>query len=156
VTSPPWDRFKLGIGDVLVAENGEEAWLAGACVFAEEAPIAALFRAPARDGDLAIYLRALPPFETFWLTFTRSERASPIEPPHSLEEGGVLYSRTRRLPVGVTRHGTTSFDVEGFAIVGEYKGLADERMLRVATADEALYFVGHVLRPGSYDLLPRA
>src|SRR5262245_37585647 len=85
-------RLGFGLGDVLVFENGEEAWLAGASLLSEDAPIALLFRAPGSGADRAVYVRAVPPLESVWLELRRTERG-PREPPSSLEEGGTLYAR---------------------------------------------------------------
>jgi hypothetical protein len=148
-----WRRLPFGVGDVLVTDRGEEAWLAGASVFSEDAPVAALFRAPSGGADLAVYLRAVEPIDALLLSLSGLERG-PIEPPTSIEREGALYARVRRLPVSVTRHGESSFDLEGFAVVGEYRGLGEERLLRVATREAAMTFVGRVLVPGTYDRLP--
>ncbi len=150
-----WARLPFRVGDVLVTDSGEEAWLAGASVFSEDAPVAALFRAPRSGTDFGVYLRAIPPVEAFLLSLRGIERG-PIEPPSSLEEGGALYSRVRRLPVSVAREGESSFDVEGFAILGEYRGLGEMRILRVATREAVMMFVGRLLLPGTYDRLPGA
>lgn len=143
----------FGLGDVLVLEDGEEAWLAGATLVSEDAPIAVLFRAPAARVDRAVYLRAVPPHEAAWLVLARSERA-PLEPPSSLEEDGFLYTRTRRLPVQLTRVDDASFDVEGTAVVGEYRGPSDRRIVRVSTSEVVMTFVGRKLAPQDYDRLP--
>lgn len=148
-----WSRLPFKVGDVLVAEGGDEAWLAGASMMSEDAMVAALFRAPNAGADLAIYLRAVAPFEAFWLV-SRGISPGPIEPPTSFEEGSELFSRVRRLPVEITRHGESSFDLEGFAIVAEYRGLGESRLLRVATREAVMLFSGRLLRPGTYDRLP--
>ena len=147
------DRLPFGLGDVLVFRDGEEAWLQSASVLSEDAPIAVLFRAPAARVDRAVYLRAVAPHDSALLSLLRVERG-PIEPPSSLEEDDVLYSRTRRLPVSVARVDDASFDLEGSAIVGEYRGLGDRRLLRLATPEAVMLFAGRSLTRDDYDRLP--
>lgn len=145
----------FGLGDVLVLENGEEAWLAGALVCAESAPIAFLFRAPSGGQDRAVYLRAVPPVDAYWLDDCSGARAhGPLEPPTSLEHAGEIYARARRLPVAVSRTGEVSFDLEGTGILAEYRGPADRRLVRVATREAVLVCAGRVLLPGAYDRFP--
>lgn len=148
-----WARLPFALGDVLVAEGGDEAWLAGASLFFEDALVAALFRAPGSGVDRAVYLRAVPPLDAFWLEAKPAERG-PREPPSSLEQEGTLYTRVRRLPVRIERRGESSFDLEGLAILGEYRGLGAQRLVRVATSEAVLTCVGRVLLPGTYDRLP--
>lgn len=147
------EHLPFGLGDVLVLRSGEEAWLAGASLLSEDAPIAVLFRAPSARVDRAIYLRANAPFEAAWLELLRVERG-PIEPPSSLEEGGVLFSRARRLPVSVARIEDASFDLEGNAILGEYRALGERRLLRVATSEAIMLFLGRRLAHDDYDRFP--
>jgi hypothetical protein len=146
-------RLGFGLGDVLVFENGDEAWLAGVSLLSEDAPIALLFRAPSSRIDRAVYVRAVPPNESILLELRRTERGS-IEPPSSLEEESTLYARTRRLPVRIERVDDASFDLEGTSVIGEYRGIGDQRLVRIATAEAVMLFVGRRFEPNDYDRLP--
>lgn len=144
------------VGDVLVrtAEH-DEAWLAGALVFSEERPVAALFIAPEAGGDRAVFARAVPGAELVWLEpLAAAGVPSTTEPPSTLEHAGVRYERIRRLPVHVSRAGSGAPDVGPTAIVAEYAGVAGDRLLVVAGSERRLAWAGAVLREGEFDVLP--
>ena len=56
-TDEALEGFVCRLGDVLLRRvEGDEAWLAGALVLAEDRPVAALFIAPEAHGDRAIFV----------------------------------------------------------------------------------------------------
>jgi hypothetical protein len=166
----PLEGFPCKLGDVLVRPaEGDEAWLAGALVFEEERPVAALFIAPEAGGDRAILVRPrvgeagvadvawLAPVDLRDLGGLAGTGAT-SEPPHTLEHGGSRYARSRRLPVKITRLGTGAPAVGPQAIVAEYSGAGSARLLVVvgvpAGGAKALAWSGVALRDGEYEVLP--
>ena len=148
--------FPCKLGDVVVrVAERDEAWLAGALVFEEERPVAALFVAPEAGGDRAIFVRDVPGAGMTWLT--PLEEAAPAvtkEPPHALEHDGVRYERARRLPVRVSRVGSGAPSIGAQAVVAEYTGPAAMRLLVVAGSEQTLAWKGVTLGEGDYDVLP--
>ena len=149
------ERLPFRLGDVLVRDCAEEAWLAGATVFEEDAPVAVLFRAPASGRDCAVYVRVVAPFESVWLGPCKKERGI-FEPPSSLEETGVLYRRARRLPLHASpiKGSELVFDIDGTVLLAEYRGPVVERLVRISRGDDVWLFEGQVMGPGSYDRFP--
>ncbi len=148
--------FPCKLGDVVVrVAERDEAWLAGALVFEEERPVAALFVAPEAGGDRAIFVRDVPGAGMTWLT-PLAEDAPVVtkEPPHALEHDGVRYERARRLPVRVFRVGSGAPSVGEQAVVAEYTGPAAMRLLVVAGSEQTLAWKGVTLGEGDYDVLP--
>lgn len=156
--------FPCKLGDVLVrAAEGDEAWLAGALVFEEERPVAALFIAPEAGGDRAIFVRPArgsdaARADVTWLAPVDLRDLPGLgptgEPPHALEHGGVRYERSRRLPVKVERIGTGAPSVGSQAVVAEYSGAGAERILAVAGSPGTLAWAGLALRESEYEVLP--
>jgi hypothetical protein len=157
-TVDPLAAFPCRLGDVVIrAAERDEAWLAGALVFAEERPVAALFVAPEAGGDRALFVREGATAALTWLVpLSSSDLPLTSEPPHSLEHAGVRFERTRRLPVRVERIGTGAPGVGERAIVAEYSGVEPgaARILVVAGVDQKLAWRGVALAPGEYDVLP--
>jgi hypothetical protein len=136
------------LGDVVVrTAERDEAWLAGALVFEEEKPVAALFVAPEAGGDRALFVRAAPGSDLTWLV-PLAKGALPLtsDPPHAVEHEGARYERARRLPVKVTRVGTGAPTVGARAVVAEYAGAAG--------SEQTLAWKGVSLAEGEYDVLP--
>jgi hypothetical protein len=133
----------------------DEAWLAGALVFEEEKPVAALFVAPEAGGDRALFVRDAPGSGLTWLV-PLAKDALPLtsDPPHAVEHEGARYERARRLPVKVTRVGTGAPAVGARAVVAEYTGAAAERLVVVAGSEQTLAWKGVSLGEGEYDVLP--
>jgi hypothetical protein len=151
----PFAGFPCKLGDVLVRRaERDEAWLAGALVFAEERPIAALFVAPEARQDRAVLVREAQPEITWLLPASGPVGAPGSDPPSAIEHEGVRFSRRRRLPVRVERLGTGAPDVGATAIVAEYAGPGAERFLVVAGAGSTLAWRGTALGEFDYDLLP--
>jgi hypothetical protein len=148
--------FPCKLGDVVVRfAEGDEAWLAGAMLLEEEGPVAALFVAPEAGGDRAVFVRDAVGAGMTWLApIARGALAVPREPPHALEHEGVRYERARRLPVRVSRVGSGVPTVGDRAIVAEYAGPANLRLLVVAGTAETLAWKGVALTEGEYDVLP--
>src|ERR1700734_690582 len=132
--------FPCKLGDVVVRfAEGDEAWLAGAMLLEEEGPGAPPFVAPGAGGDRAVFVRDAVGAGMVWLApIARGALAVPREPPHALEHEGVRYERARRLPVRVSRVGSGVPTVGDRAIVAEYAGPANLRLLVVAGTAEIL------------------
>ncbi len=150
----PLTDFPCHLGDVVIGRGGEEAWLAGALVFLERVPTAALFVAPDAGGDRALFARAKPSPSLAWLRpIPPEDLVVGSEPPSSLEHKGTRFSRLRRIPFRVERLGTGAPDVGDQAIVAEYAS-GIERLLVVAGAGPARAWSGYALEEGTYDVLP--
>lgn len=142
------------LGDV-VMRGDEEAWLAGGIVFLEEHAVSALFVAPDVGAGRAVYARARPNAELFWLVPVAAGALTVgAEPPTSLEHEGVRYDRLRRLPVNVKRAGSGAPDVGDQVIVAEYASSGFERLVVVTGAGAARAWAGSVLEEGMYEVLP--
>lgn len=152
-SSPLLQRFPFQIGDVVVRTTGEEAWLSGAVVFSEDAPVAALFVAPEAGGDGLLFAGPAPQTWVAWLKAASALPPSP-EPPLTLEEGGRTYRRVRRLPVVATSLGQGAPAMEPRGILADYTDGGGGRLVIYATPRGALAFVGSVLSDGLYDVLP--
>ena len=154
--SSPFAGMPCKLGDVVVrTAERDEAWLAGALVFEEEKPVAALFVAPEAGGDRALFVREAPGSGLTWLV-PLAKGALPLtsDPPHAVEHEGARYERARRLPVKVTRVGTGAPTVGARAVVAEYVGAAAERLVVVAGTEQTLAWKGVSLAEGEYDVLP--
>jgi hypothetical protein len=154
--SNPFAGMPCKLGDVVVrTAERDEAWLAGALVFEEEKPVAALFVAPEAGGDRALFVRDAPGSGLTWLV-PLAKGALPLtsDPPHAVEHEGARYERARRLPVKVTRVGTGAPSVGARAVVAEYAGASAERLVVVAGSDQTLAWKGVALAEGEYDVLP--
>lgn len=154
--SSPFAGMPCKLGDVVVrTAERDEAWLAGALVFEEEKPVAALFVAPEAGGDRALFVREAPGSGLTWLV-PLAKGALPLtsDPPHAVEHEGARYERARRLPVKVTRVGTGAPTVGARAVVAEYAGAAAERLVVVAGSEQTLAWKGVSLAEGEYDVLP--
>jgi len=147
--------FPCRLGDVVVrTAERDEAWLAGALVFEEERPVAALFVAPEAGADRAVLAREGIE-ELLWLSpLPIAELAVTTDPPHTLEHKGVRFERLRRLPVRVTRAGSGAPSVGDRAVVAEYGGQGSERIVLVAGSEQTLAWTGVALGRREYDVLP--
>jgi hypothetical protein len=149
------DAMVCQLGDVIVRRlDHDEAWLAGALVFSESRPVAALFVAPEVRQDRAVFVRAAAR-ELAWLTpVVEAVEAPGGEPPNAIEHNGLRFRRQRRHPVRVDRVGTGAPAVGDSAVVAEYVGAGADRMLVVAGTETTLTWCGVVVADGSYDVLP--
>ena len=148
----PFAAFSCTLGDVVMGAGGDEAWLAGALVFHEDAPAAVLFIAPDAGGDRAVFLRTAGHGELLWLRAVSGVTVAG-EPPSALEHDGERYDRVRRMPWRSERHGTGAPDVGAEVIVAEYKALTGARLLVVVGGGTARTWHGMSLEPGMYDVL---
>ena len=148
--------FPCKLGDVVIRiHEGDEAWLAGAMMLEEDRPVAAIFVAPEAGGDRAVFVRDAAGAGITWLApVAEGALTVPREPPHALELEGIRYERARRLPVRVSRLGSGVPAVGDRAIVAEYAGPANLRLLVVAGTSETLAWKGVALTDGEYDVLP--
>ncbi len=149
------EGFPCQLGDVLMRMTGEEAWLAGGLVLAEEGPVAALFVAPDAGRDCAIYARPQPREGIFWL-----EPLDPGavlvggEPPTSVEHGGIRFDRVRRLPLRAKRIGVGAPDVGDAVVLAEYASAGAERLLVMrSTSGTSNAYRGVELEPSSYEVI---
>lgn len=148
-------EFPCQLGDVIIAASGEEAWLAGALVFSERLPTAALFVAPEAGGDRALFVRPRPSPSLTWLApIPGGELLVGPEPPSSLEHKGDRFERTRRVPLSVKRIGTGAPDCGDQAILAEYATAAGARMVIVVAGTFSRAWRGDLLGEGTFDILP--
>jgi len=155
----PFAAFPCRLGDVVLASDGEEAWLESALVFYEETPVLVVFMAPNAGADRAILARPKPREDVLWLTSAPElgERANwgpGEEPPSSLLHRGERYERMRRLPLSADRHGPSAPEVADVVLLAEYKSITDRRLLAVFGGPSILVWEGRVLGPGTYEVLP--
>lgn len=149
-------------GDVVVRRlEGDEAWLAGALIFAEERPVAALFVAPDTGAGHAVLVPGPSQTTLTWLAPVSAEDLTLLglaarsgEPPQALEHAGVHFERTRRLPVRVERWGAGAPRVGATAILGEYGAPGLERLVVVMGAAAAFAWSGVSLSEAEYEVLP--
>jgi hypothetical protein len=148
--------FVCRLGDVIVRRlEGDEAWLAGALVFAEERPIVVLFIAPDAGGGRAVLVPGPGQTTLSWLSPIEHGHV-PVsgEPPQALEHAGTHFERTRRLPVRVQRVGTGAPRVGASAVLGEYAAAGLARLVVVAGSEAALAWRGVSLSASEYEILP--
>jgi hypothetical protein len=151
----PFAAFPCTLGDVIVRRaERDEAWLAGALLFAEDRPVAALFVAPEAGGDRAIFVRE-GTRDLVWLAPLPAAVSAPAgEPPHTIEHRGARYERRRRLPVRVEVHGTGVPAVGSRAVIAEYAGPGADAIVLVVGTDATRAWQGGTLAEEHYDILP--
>ena len=149
------DGFPCQLGDVIMRLTGEEAWLAGGVVLAEEAPIAVLFVAPDAGHDCAIYARPRPRESVFWMKpLDPGAVLVGGEPPSSVEHDGIRFDRVRRLPLRSTRIGVGAPDVGDSVIVAEYASAGSERLVVMrSTTGSSFAYRGEELEVSSYEVI---
>lgn len=150
------EGFRVRVGDVVLRQRGDEAWLGGALVLEEARPLVALLVSPARGRDVAVLAHAPPNRELAWLAAT--DLAAGLPPgdlPAVLEHGGLPYERQRRLPLAARAAGEGAPDLAGDVVYGEYRGPARERLVLVRGPGRApLAFAGEVMLEGSFEIVP--
>jgi hypothetical protein len=148
--------FVCKLGDVVVRRlEGDEAWLAGALVLAEERPVAVLFIAPDAGGERAVLVPGPSQTTLTWLApLAAGQVTVGRDPPQALEHAGTHFERTRRLPVRVQTLGTGAPRVGASAVLGEYAAAGLERLVVVAGSVAALAWRGVSLSEAEYDVLP--
>ncbi len=153
--SPPLEGFPCQLGDVLMRETGEEAWLAGALVLSEEVPVSALFVAPDAGHDTAIYARPKPRAMLCWLEpLDPSAVLVGGEPPTAVELRSVRFDRVRRLPVRAKRAGVGAPDVGDVVVIAEYASAGSERLLVLKGNAGVRAFHGHELDASAFEVVP--
>jgi hypothetical protein len=147
--------FPCALGDVIMRTTGEEAWLAGAVLLSEHAPVAALFVSPDAGGDRMVFVRALPTVELTWLSaLEQAELPVGNEPPNALEHANVRFDRIRRLPLRARRLGSGAPDLGEQVVLGEYAATGADRIVVFASPGRTRSFRGTLLESGTYDVLP--
>lgn len=154
-TTTHLEGFPCQLGDVIVRDTGEEAWLAGGLLFSESRFVAALFLAPEARRDCAIYTRPLPFEGIFWLEpLDAGAVIVGAELPSSVEHGGTRFERARRLPLHVIRAGTGAPQVASPVVLAEYASLGAERLIVIRdSVGTALAFCGVALEPHAYEVI---
>lgn len=151
----PFAGLACRLGDVVVRPGGEEAWLAGALVLAEDATVAVLFVAPEAGRDRAVLARARGDAGLVWLDpLASGEIATGAEPPSTLEHQTTRFDRTRRLPLRVERHGTGTPDVGALVVFAEYSSPSGERLVLLVGGGATRAWRGVALAPGTYEVYP--
>jgi hypothetical protein len=151
------EAFPCKLGDVVVrTAERDEAWLAGALVFLEGGPVAALFVAPEAGGDHAVLVGEANSAVIAWLTpIAEGDLAlTTDDPPLTIEHAGARFERVRRRPVAVVRVGSGATSVGDRATLAEYIGPDAERLVVVAGTDRRLAWRGVDLAQADYDVLP--
>lgn len=164
--TPALEGAPCKLGDVVLLAHGEEAWLAGALVFRERAAqldvagdvdrtVSALFVAPERGTERAVYARLGPPASLDWMWPVPTEAlAAGDEPPSAVLLDGERFERVRRLPLAILYLGTGAPDVGRDAVIGEYEGGGGARLLVVLGTGGRRVWRGRRLDEGMYDVLP--
>ncbi len=148
------EGFACKLGDVIIRAGGDEAWLAGALVLAEDAPVAVLFVAPDAGSDRAVLARARGE-ALLWLSpLGPDEIVTGAEPPSAIEHGATRFDRVRRLPLRVERIGSGTPDVGDRVLFAEYTASTGERLVILIGAGAPRAWRGVALEEGMYDLLP--
>jgi hypothetical protein len=152
----PFAGFVCALGDVITRRvEGDEAWLAGALLFEEERPVAALFIAPEAHGDRAVLVPSPAQTTLVWLApLPAGEVVLSGDPPRAIEHAGTHFERTRRLPVRVRRLGSGAPEVGPTAVFGEYVAPGMDRLVVVAGSVASLAWRGIALSESDYEVLP--
>jgi hypothetical protein len=147
--------FPCKLGDVVMRSGGGEAWLAGAVVFSEDAPVAALFIAPEAGADVAIYARAAASAPLWWMhALGEGELPRFTDPPTSLEHGETRFERRRRLPLAMDRRGSGAPDLGDSAVIAEYASSGADQLLLVIHDGHLRAWRGTSLDAGMYEVIP--
>lgn len=149
------DGFACQLGDVLMRITGEEAWLAGGIVLAEEVPVAVLWVAPDAGHDVVIYVRPNPRPGLMWLEpLEPSAILVGGEPPSSVEHEGIRFERARKLPLRPRRVGVGAPDVGDAVTVAEYASTGTERLLVLKATNGLVHaYRGHELEDAVYEII---
>ena len=142
------------LGDVVLKATGEEAWLAGALVFEEDALSCVLFCSPDKGGHSAVFVRVDPGAPLIWLRpIDPTSVLAMKEPPQSLELEGIRFERARRLPLKARVIGTGVPHVGSTAILAEYRTPSAEALLIVAGDERSLAYRGEVVSEGLFEVI---
>jgi hypothetical protein len=150
------EGFPCQLGDVVMRNAGDEAWLAGALVLSEsrDTPVVVVFVCP-EAGAMRVVLARPNEEDLLWLSEAKGVVLALGEPATTLEVEGERFERRRRLPLRAERRGTGAPDLGPDVIFAQYAGLADSALVVLAGREKVLALRGEVLPSGSYDVLPR-
>jgi hypothetical protein len=150
----PWPvGLPLNLGDVVLV-GAEERWLTGALVAREKTEIvAALFLAPEGAKQAAVAAFPPPRRDIFWLDPVAID--SPVEPPATLEIGGVTMLRRGRLPVLFERLGQGAPQIGAAGMIATYTAAESEVAIVVASEGQVYGWAGTRIEEGAYERLGR-
>lgn len=153
-----WTRFPCRLGDVIVHPSGDEAWLAGAIILSEDVAAAVLFVAPEAKNDRAVYARAKPVTEIFWLSPLAADGWTPpdTDPPTTIEIEGEPFERIRRLPYRTEAMGEGTPSLGAEILLAEYKSLRslERRVISISGKGSARAWIGSAIDIRVCDVLP--
>jgi hypothetical protein len=150
----PLEPFGLDLGDVLVRPGQEDALLVGGLLLSEGSdPVAAILFARAGRGERKIVAAFPGPrTELFWLSVEDVEVAR--DPPSVLEIRGTMFDRSRRLPIGIQRHGQDLPDLPADALFAEYGNSLGGAAIVLRGTGTALVASGERIARDTVDHLP--
>jgi hypothetical protein len=153
---PPLEGFACALGDVLVYEDGSEAWLSGMSVFGEVSPSGridtpSLVLFSSADSEAWVLASAAP--EGSLSRCKRITLAISMEPPFVVEHAGKTYERTSRLPLAASSFGENHPGCTGTHVVSRFRS-ADGSELVSFVWERAHVFEATRLDAGTYDRLP--
>lgn len=149
--APPFASLPLSLGDV-VSVDREERWLAGALVLRDAGRVvAALFVAPEGAQLRAVAAFAPPDRSLAWLAPAHVD--SPEEPPATIEIGGRLLRRRRRLPVAIERLGQGAPRVGDVGVFAIYDGGGRDVAVVITSGATVSSWVGTRHDEGEWDRL---
>jgi hypothetical protein len=163
VEPPAIAGLPLAVGDVVSVEVDDparaggigrahsERWLEGALVLKEGAEVVgAVFVAPEGIRHEAVVAFAAPRRDIGWLTPVALEVTG--EPPTSLELGGIVMQRKRRLFVEIERLGRGAPVVRGGAVFAEYEATGRAMGIVLVLGASAVHaWHGARYEPAEYD-----
>ena len=155
---PPFEGLPCALGDVVVrSAERDEAWLAGALVFEEAAPVSVLFVAPEAGADRGVYVRHDAPRRA--ARGSRPSRGARSHWPPSLptrsSTRASATSEPRRLPVRVRRLGTGAPEVGPEAVVADYTAAGGRRLVVGAGKEQTHAWGGECVAVSRVEVLPR-
>jgi hypothetical protein len=154
--APSLEGFACALGDVLVYEDGSEAWLSGMSAFGEvsasgriDAPSFVLFS----SADRGAWVMASAAPEAGLYRCNRTELDVSKEPPFVLEHAGKTYERHSRLPLVARSFGEHDPGCHGTYVVSTFLS-ADGSSLMSFAGKNTYVFEASRLAPGTFDRLP--
>jgi hypothetical protein len=151
--SDPLLELGLALGEVVSAE-GEERWLTGVIVARDRGQTAAaVFIAPEGIEHRAVFAFPPPERAIFWLAPV--EVTSSPEPPATLEIGGMVMRRKRRLPVSFERLGQGAPRMGSEGIFAMYETGGREVAAVITSEGQVFAWSGRRLEEGEFDRMGR-
>lgn len=152
----------LGLGDVVSVEEDaagvavairmthSDRWLEGGiAIFDGAEVVGAVFLAPEGDRQEAVVAFAAPRREIGWLSPIAAELGS--EAPTSIELGGVVLSRRRRLAVRLERIGRGAPRLGESGTFAEYEASGELMAVVIRGQSSTLAWLGRRYQEGQYD-----